>query len=386
MNKNKKFDTSGVMMISFAHFLHDVYSSFLSPLLPLIIEKFSISYSMAGLLTVFLRLPSTLNILIGILADKMPIRYLLILSPAITAVSMSLIGVADSYALIVILLIITGFSASMFHVPAPVAIKHLAGNRIGKGMSFFMFGGEIARTIGPMFILGVISWWGFEKSYRAIPIGLLASLLLYVKVKDLKISESIKKGTEKQSYKSTFTEFKSVFITIAGIAFFSSMIKASLSAFLPTYFTSTGNSLWAGGIALSVFQLAGALGTFSSGTFSDKFGRKNTLLIMAIISPILMWIFVSYSTEPIGFILLLLLGFFLFASTPVLLALVNDYKTTQPAFINGVFMTINFLSSAITIMIIGFLADIFGMENTYKISALAGILAIPFIFKVDSTK
>ena len=39
----------------------------------------------------------------------------------------------------------------------------------GKGMSYYMVGGELARTAGPMIILGVISWWGLEGTWRLIP-------------------------------------------------------------------------------------------------------------------------------------------------------------------------------------------------------------------------
>lgn len=178
MKENKKFHFGNVATISFAHLVHDVYSSFLAPLLPLLIDKLSISYSLAGMLSVFQRLPSFLNPVIGILADKMAVRYLLIVSPAITAVSMSLLGVAPSYTVVVILLLVMGLSSAMFHVPAPVMIKHVSGARIGKGMSIFMLGGELARTLGPLFVLSAVSLWGLEGTYKLIPIGLAASFIL----------------------------------------------------------------------------------------------------------------------------------------------------------------------------------------------------------------
>ena len=48
---NGKFQTGGVLLISTAHLVHDTFSSFLAPLLPLLIEKLGISYAMAGMLT-----------------------------------------------------------------------------------------------------------------------------------------------------------------------------------------------------------------------------------------------------------------------------------------------------------------------------------------------
>ena len=57
----KPFHTGGVLMLSLCHFVHDVYSSFLSPLLPLLIEKFSLSLTRAGLLSTVMQLPALLN-------------------------------------------------------------------------------------------------------------------------------------------------------------------------------------------------------------------------------------------------------------------------------------------------------------------------------------
>lgn len=86
---NSKFQFNNVFTISFAHFAHDVYTSFLVPILPLIIEKLSISYSMVGLLKVIGSIPSLLNPVIGLLADRIKLRYIVIIMPAVTTIVMS---------------------------------------------------------------------------------------------------------------------------------------------------------------------------------------------------------------------------------------------------------------------------------------------------------
>ncbi len=61
IHASKDFRTGGVLLISLCHFIHDVYSSFLSPLLPLLIEKLSLSLTRAGLLSTVMHLPAVLN-------------------------------------------------------------------------------------------------------------------------------------------------------------------------------------------------------------------------------------------------------------------------------------------------------------------------------------
>ncbi len=168
-----------------------------------------------------------------------------------------------------------------------------------------------------------------------------------------------------------------------GILFFSSIIKGTITTFLTVYLTNEGGSLWYAGVALSVFQFAGAGGTFLSGTISDRIGRRKVLIFAASVNPILLLLFV-YTSGVLSFFILLLLGFFLFAFTPVLLALVNESKTEFPTFLNGIFMTINFLTSAVSITLIGFSADYFSLESTYIFSSIIGFATIPFALKIKT--
>jgi len=134
-----------------------------------------------------------------------------------------------------------------------------------------------------------------------------------------------------------------------------------------------------GGLSLSILELSGAAGTFFGGWFSDHIGRRNMLLIGALASPVLGWIFL-YTRGILSLILLLVLGFFLFAAGPVLLALVQDVKAGRPAFLNGIYMTMNFLSTSITALLVGWLGDAVGLESTFKITFTISLLAAPFVW------
>ncbi len=146
---SKKFNKAQVATISLAHLAHDTYGSFLAPILPLLIEKLGISLYLVAFLDISRKLPSLLNPFFGILAERTDARYFVILSPALTAIVMSLLGLASSYEILIILLIISGISSTLFHIPSPGIIKESSGNKVGLGMSFYMVGGELARTLAP---------------------------------------------------------------------------------------------------------------------------------------------------------------------------------------------------------------------------------------------
>ncbi len=379
------FRTGDVVVISLAHMLHDIYSSFLAPLLPLLIEKLSISYSAAGLLTVVQRLPSLLNPLVGIAADKISVRYLIIVSPALTAIVMSLLGSASSYGVLVILLFVMGVSATFFHEPAPVMIKRLAGEQVGKGMSYFMLGGEIARTLGPLVILGAVTVWGLEQTWRLIPFGLLASVVLYTRLHRINISDEMKQRREKGSIKATLKQYAGFFRMMGIILLLQGVMKTGLTAFLPTFITESQNSLWMGGIALSVLQFAGAAGTFAAGSLSDRFGRRRVLLLAGTLSPLLLWLFLALDGIP-AIIVLVILGLFLFAPGPVMLAMVQELDAEHPAFVNGLYMGLGFGLSAVSVFLTGALGDLLGLETTYWITGAVSLSAIIFIRKLPETR
>ena len=99
-NKGKKFNLTDVLTVSLAHLLHDIYSSFLAPILPLLIDKLGISVFQAGLLDIIRKIPSLFNPFIGLIADKVSVRYVLIIAPAITSTAMTpnLHGLSISHA------------------------------------------------------------------------------------------------------------------------------------------------------------------------------------------------------------------------------------------------------------------------------------------------
>ena len=102
------FQTKKVVIISGAHFVHDVFSSFIAPFLPLLIAKFGLSMVLAGSLTVFFRLPSLGNPVVGMISDRVNLRYLVIAAPAFTGSVMSLLGNAQNYTVLCVLLLLGG--------------------------------------------------------------------------------------------------------------------------------------------------------------------------------------------------------------------------------------------------------------------------------------
>jgi FSR family fosmidomycin resistance protein-like MFS transporter len=382
-DSNKKFQWTKVLDISGAHMLHDIYSAFFAPLVPLLIDKLGLTYFLVGSLTVIQRIASLFNPFIGLMVDKKELRYFIILTPAITAITMSMIGMAENYFQLALLLFIMGWSAAFFHVPGPVLIKRVSGERTGLGMSFYMVAGELARSLGPIIIVSAVGWWGLEGTWRLIPAGLIASVILFFRLRKLKHLE-VKRKAMPIGVKQLLSELRGFYLILTGYTFARGLMKALLITFLPTYLTSQGETLWYAASTLAILQFSGAVGTFFAGSISDKIGRRKTLIIIGLITPVLMLFFI-FTEGWLNMLVLILIGLFMFGSGPVLLALVQDLGSDRPSFTNGVFMTISFAFGAFATLLVGMLADAFSLESMFVWSPIFALIAVPFAFMLKKT-
>lgn len=233
-----RFATSSILAIGGAHFVHDVFTGLLAPVLPIIIEKLSLSLTLAGALAVLMQLPSILNPLLGSYVDRHGFtRLLVIVCPGISGTLMLLMGFAPSFITLACLFLVVGFSVAGFHVSGPVLIKRLAANRVGRGMSLFMMGGELARTAAPLVAVQIVSLYGLEGIWRLIPIPIAASAILAVRVERV---PTVTGGGTPTGLFEVWKEMKAVLLAVVGILVARSFLIGGLTTFLPTYLHQQG--------------------------------------------------------------------------------------------------------------------------------------------------
>ncbi len=373
-----EFQAEQVLTITSGHFVHDVYSAFVAPLLPLLIDKLSLTLTMAGSLTAFMQLPAILNPFIGHLADKFNLRYFVILAPAITATLMSVMGLSSNYATLAIVLFVTGVSVATFHAPAPAMVGRIAGRRVGKGMSWFMAGGELGRTVGPLFAVWAASLWTLEGMYRVAVIGWGTSLILLWRLKNIPVSTR-KLG----SMQSILPKLRTLFLPLLIIVFFRMFMAVSLTTYLPTFMKGNGATLFLAGASLSILEFAGVGGVLLSGTLSDRLGRRSVLLFVTVIAPLLMFAFLN----TLGWLripILMLLGFTSLSTGPVFLALIQDHFPDNRAVGNGLFLSMSFLLRSLAMLLVGMAGDAVGLQAAFFWSAMLSLLAIPGILMLPA--
>ena len=239
--ENVKSKPVNVVIFTLAHFTHDFYAGMLAPLLPSLIEKLSLLNAQAGLLTVFLQWPSLLQPVIGKVADKKDLKFWIIIGPAVTGFFMSLIGVAPSYFVLILFLLMAGISSAGFHAIGPALLGRRSGEHIGKNLGFWMVAGELGFMVGPITAVSLVSLYSLNRTPWLMFAGLGMTVIfhLYFKGFDSQIPPAQTKAQNKENLKELFL----VFIPLTGMIIARAFLRASSETFLPVFLTERGASL-----------------------------------------------------------------------------------------------------------------------------------------------
>lgn len=374
MEKNTKFKLSAVIIFSLSHFTHDIYTAFLSPLLPVIIERLHLTFIKAGLLLPLFRAPALLQPLIGYYSDKGKVAKFLPLSLIASSLLMSFFATTRSYQLACTILFLTGISAAFYHAPALYLLSSVSGTRHGMGMSIFMTGGELARSLGPLYIVSIIQFLP-EKfiPFASIPGIFSALILLFI----IPFKSGYTKKIKELSLLKVFKAGGINLLLLVIISIFHGITMFSFTLFLPTYMRISGFKLFIAGSSLTALELSGAFGALIGGTISDIIGRKRFFLLSSISIPVLINLFLLSGNLLSQLIFLFITGVFMFSIAPVRYAfaqeLVPQFKGTMSSFL----MALSFFTTTIASILSGFMGDHIGLFHTFRIISLIPILTIP---------
>jgi FSR family fosmidomycin resistance protein-like MFS transporter len=372
----ERFQADHVLTVSAGHAVHDTYTAFLPSLLPVFIENLFLSNAEAGLLTVFMQGPSLLQPFIGHLADRVSLRTLIILAPGVTAVVMSLLGIAPTYGAVAILLVVVGLSSASLHAVGPVVAGNLSGKSLGRGMGFWMVGGELGRTLGPIVIVSAIQLLTLRGTPWLMIAGLLTSAFLYRQLGD--VPDRPHHVGQASPWRQALRAMGPLLIPLTGIVAVRSFMVSALTTYLPTFLRQEGADLWLAGASLSVLEAAGVVGALLGGSISDRLGRRVVLFVSLLTAPFLMLAFLAVDGWP-QLLLLLMMGFVALSVTPVVMAIVQEGSPENRALANGVYMALSFTIRSGIVVAVGALGDWLGLRWAFTASAVIPLLGVPFV-------
>jgi len=285
-NGNGSFDRFRVFLLALGHFTVDVYANLLPPLLPIFQAAYNLTYAATAGLTALFSITSTLiQPAFGYVADKYGKKWIAALGIAWVAVGMCLLGVAQSYGAIVVVVGLAGLGSAMFHPQASAMVPRVSGTRKGLGVSLFMAGGNIGYSVMPLIAVLIVSAFGISSLVWLIPPGLIVALLTYFYAPRMDVDR--KSTLDLRALFASFRDVKRPLTVLVTMVSLRAWVTMGLITFIPLYFyghfkgwTAFGwdIGLFATSLTLFLYIIAEAAGGIVGGWAADRFGVKPVIV------------------------------------------------------------------------------------------------------------
>lgn len=366
-----------LIWLSSAHFVNDIYTGMLNPIMPFIALKLGISMAIATIIVSLSHIfASLLQPVFGFFADNITRRAFIFWGLIATSLFISLAPSANNVFTLLIFIILGSLGSSFFHPQALGFTVRFSTGDVIKNMGIFIGLGTLGYSLGPIVSAAVAQFIGLHSMpFLAIP-GLMGASLMFCFVP--KISSNAETKTHNdfiQTFKDIFSNRRLNILNI--IAILKTLVTTSTSILLPFLWRNMGYKPFKIGIALFAFSFAAGIGSFISRTVENKAGARAVLAFsMTSTFPLMLMFALFYKTFPVAaFAVFVLMGFCTGMAMPVTMVMAQttlpQYKSIIGGFINGFSWGV----VAIALSVIGFIAQAKGIIPVLLIITLIPALA-----------
>lgn len=336
----RRKDKLTLTVLCAGHFVSDSYSSIIYPLLPLIKDKLNLTSAQVFWLAPLLAISSSLmQPVYGFISDRYARRFFVVFGPTITAVFVSMIGLAPSYGMLIVLLVAGGIGIGSFHPQGAAMAAAAASDRRRVGVALFSALGTLGFAVGPLVITRVVSAYGLDHTYYIMATGVLISAVLYRVCPPLPAQAARTPGVEKIKWQ-LLTALRAAWkplLLLYSITVIRSGLQMTTNNYLPFLLGERGYGLTDTGNVLTVFLLLGGLGGVAGGFTAERYsGRAVTLYSGLLAGPLMIGAFAT--TGPLSIVLLGLGGFTLLSTLPVIVAMAQELVPGQTSTVSALMM------------------------------------------------
>jgi MFS family permease len=270
----------------------------------------------------------------------------------------------------------------------PAAISTLGQRfpaRKGLALSFHGMGGNLGEALAPLLIgalLALYSWRTVVVVNLVPGVVMAAAILLYLGTLNLDAGSGRKAAAQRWTLRKYLAEVKPLFadraiVLIAASSFFRTGAQSALLTFLPLYLANTMGYSPAGvGFALFLLQAVAFASAPLAGYASDRLSRKRVMGTALFMTALVIVLMALAGRSPWVIVLIALLGFFMYATRPVIQAWSLE---AAPAALSGTVVGIMFgvqaVGSAISPMAGGLIADAWDLSATFYFLAAVIVAA-----------
>ncbi|PTQ74164.1 MFS transporter [Pseudomonas sp. GV071] len=371
-----------------AHLINDLIQAVLPSIYPMLKANYGLTFAQVGLITLTFQLTaSLLQPWVGYHTDRHPKPWLLPVGSLCTLVGILLLAFVGSFPAILLASGLVGIGSSTFHPEASRIARLASGGRYGLAQSTFQVGGNAGTAFGPLLAAAIVipygqghvAWFGV---FATISIGVLYGLSRWYRnhltLFKLKSGGVATHGLSKQRVIGAL-------VVLALLVFSKYFYMSSLTSYY-TFFLIEKFDLSVTSSQLYLFLFLGsvAAGTFFGGPIGDRIGRKKVIWF-SILGAAPFTLALPYVDLFWTAVLAMIIGFILSSAFSAIVVFAQELVPGNVGMIAGIFFGLMFGFGGIGGALLGYLADIHGIEYVFHLCAYLPLLGILTVL-LPSTK
>jgi len=366
--------------LTLIHFTGDFYSSFISPLFPMFVDKLGLTLTQVGIITGTMRLLAfIIQPTVGYFADRYQTRLFIFAGLGLVVTCIPLTGIAPNFWILLLLVALGSTGSSMFHPSVTGMVPLYSGNKAGFSMSIFNTGGTLGFGIGPLLITTYAAFFGLSALPFTMLLGLAILCYLYFVVPPPQ-SEGLNRAGFFSALKESLGDVWKIIVLIWLVMFLRAIVGQAFLTFMPVLYVRAGFSVIEAGAIYALFIVAGTVSGLVSGTISDKVGFRPVFLGSFLLMGPALWLLLQMEGYWV-YLGAIIAGAFVLAPLPLGVTMAQTLAPKGRSMVASLMMGFAYgLGGAIS-PLVGRLADTYTIRPVLTVMAAIPLLTVPFIMK-----
>jgi MFS transporter, FSR family, fosmidomycin resistance protein len=376
-------DKRAMALLAAGHLGTDFANGALPALLPFLVDRFDLSYTLAATIVLASAVSSSvIQPLFGLWSDRRGAIWLLPVGVAVAGLGIAFAADAPSYWLVLLLVVVSGVGVAAYHPEGSKFAAYASGARRASGMSAFSIGGNVGFALGPVLATPLVVAFGLRGGFLlALPcLGIAAALLTAVP-----FLRGFVPGGEERARRASGEDRRGAMALLLGVIAFRSLAWFGLITFVPLWEVSLGHSKAHGNHLLALMLLTGGLGTIVAGPAADRVGRRPVLLASLVATAPLILVFVLVGGIP-GAIALAVVGACVIGTFGVTMVMSQEYLPRHIGMASGLAIGLSIGLGGIAAVALGAVADAVDLRAAFYVCAAAPVVAILLALPLPSSR
>ena len=367
-----------------AHFGPHLVTALPVPLLPLIRDDFALDYTQSGLVVSAFSISYGIGQLpAGWLADRIGPRILITIGICGVALAGLLVGLSQTYIMMIIFLALMGVVGGGYHPSAaPLISASVEPKKRGRALGFHLVGGSGSFFLAPLIAVAMAAAWGWRSSFigLAIPTAVFGVIFYVLLGRRADTGKDQAMIADHPEGISSLPGRRRRLVAFMVLSIFTQAVAFSVITFIPLFMVDRFSiSEEAAGAFLAIIYSAGLWASPLGGYLSDRLGRVPVVLAVCLVSAPLIYLLdvVPYGFRGLGIgALLLIIGMVMYIRMPVSEAYIAGRTPERHrSTIFGIYYFSSMEAGGLLVPVLGLLIDKFGFHLSFTASG-AALLAV----------